>query len=368
MSAAVSLPLPQPAGCDFGFIGHIEGWHQGVRYLSLLAPNNPRRPTQRDVEQLWSYFPARTVFRISATSPARKTPVSGVYVDAFISPSELSGEFVLKNLAKVKAAAERCIAEGAKVTSLGGFSSIVLEGDAYGLKLENPCAFTTGNTLTAALIAKNVERACALRGKRLDRVKLLVIGSTGDIGSACVAYFKHKVGALFLCARNQQRLAQQAAELAAEGVACAATSDLDAIARSADVIIAVASVAKPTFLVEGREDDVIVCDAGYPKNFSPSVEAKRQNVFYGGLGLLEQGFTSSPTFLPQCLGFVDPRIAHGCLLEGMLLAMEDRYESYSVGRGNITVERIDEMWSMAQKHGLRPSPLFNLAGPWDEQP
>jgi fatty aldehyde-generating acyl-ACP reductase len=62
--------------------------------------------------------------------------------------------------------------------------------------------------------------------------------------------------------------------------------------------------------------------------------------------------------------FPDPRIAHGCMIEAALLAFEGRYEGFSNGRGNITADKIDEMWSLACRHGIQVAPLFNRDGVW----
>ena len=59
-------------------------------------------------------------------------------------------------------------------------------------------------------------------------------------------------------------------------------------------------------------------------------------------------------------------VTHGCLLEGILLAMEKRFEPFSGGRGRITPQRIQEIWEIAQKHGIGLPPLFNRDGPVEE--
>ena len=62
-----------------------------------------------------------------------------------------------------------------------------------------------------------------------------------------------------------------------------------------------------------------------------------------------------------------PHTAHGCLLESMLLAWENQFESFSNGRGQITPLRMETMWTLAQKHGIEVSPFFNHHGLWSSQ-
>jgi predicted amino acid dehydrogenase len=50
-----------------------------------------------------------------------------------------------------------------------------------------------------------------------------------------------------------------------------------------------------------------------------------------------------------------PKTAYACMAETMILALEERYESYTLGR-DLTVEQAKEMAALGQKHG------FQLAG------
>jgi hypothetical protein len=58
-----------------------------------------------------------------------------------------------------------------------------------------------------------------------------------------------------------------------------------------------------------------------------------------------------------------PDVAHGCLLEGMTLALARRFEPFSQGRGFITRERVAEIEAIAALHGIHLAPLFNADGP-----
>ena len=56
-------------------------------------------------------------------------------------------------------------------------------------------------------------------------------------------------------------------------------------------------------------------------------------------------------------------MVHGCLLEGMALALEDRFEPFSQGRGRITPECVEEIQTIAARHGIYLAPLYNSDGP-----
>jgi fatty aldehyde-generating acyl-ACP reductase len=56
-------------------------------------------------------------------------------------------------------------------------------------------------------------------------------------------------------------------------------------------------------------------------------------------------------------------VVHGCLLEGMALALEGRFEPFSRGRGFITRERVEEIEAIAACHGIYLAPFYNADGP-----
>ncbi len=111
----------------------------------------------------------------------------------------------------------------------------------------------------------------------------------------------------------------------------------------ADVVICAASLASPSLLLGRIAPDALVCDAGYPKNLSPSAEMPGATVFFGGLGQITGGLRFTPDFHGVLNRHPFPDVVHGCLLEGMALALEGRFEPFSQGRGFITPERVEEI-------------------------
>ena len=122
----------------------------------------------------------------------------GLYIDSFIPPDRLDAACVRENIARVRAAAAYAIKAGAKIVSLGGFSSILIEGNFDQLPPGHDTVFTTGNTLTVAFIVQGIEKMCALQGRDLRRSTLLVVGATGDVGSGCVRCLAPKVRRVLL--------------------------------------------------------------------------------------------------------------------------------------------------------------------------
>jgi predicted amino acid dehydrogenase len=357
----------------FALIGHLDTWRKTAAVVRALRGGIGRPISERDVREIVPFLPPRTVCRVRVYSAdGSGTRAEGVYVDAFLSPEGLcdGGGSLREKLRRIREAADCARREGASVAALGGFSSIVLEGRVELLPSHEELAFTTGNTLTVAYIVKAIERASALAGRPLESASVLVLGATGDVGSGCARYLAGRVGSLLLCARNASRLRrlERALTSASEPArtAVSVSTDPEELLAEADFIVAAASLAAPRFSLRSVRPDAIVCDAGYPRNVladrSAGAPGPGPIVFFGGMGQALGGLELVPDLLSVLAPHPAPHVVQGCLLEGMLLALEGRSESYSRGRGRIQPDRVDEIWALAGKHGFALAPFFDDEG------
>jgi predicted amino acid dehydrogenase len=219
--------------------------------------------------------------------------------------------------------------------------------------------------LTVALIVRGIERALALAGRTLAESRILIVGATGDVGSGCARSLAPHVGELLLFARNIARLTSMQNELRRGGTHATASIALEESAAHADVVLCAASLPAPALLLESLPPHAIVCDAGYPKNVLDRADGPV--VFFGGLGRVSAGFEMTPDLEGVLNRHPYAHVAHGCLLEGMVLGLEQRFESFSRGRGAITPERVAEMWTMAERHGIELAPLHDAHGCVEEK-
>jgi predicted amino acid dehydrogenase len=91
-------------------------------------------------------------------------------------------------------------------------------------------------------------------------------------------------------------------------------------------------------------------------------------VFFGGLGQSDAGMTFEPDVHRVLHHHPFPNVGQGCVMEGMVLALERRFEPFSQGRGFITPERVHEIETIAARHGIHLAPLYNAQGPIEEIP
>ncbi|MGI6575760.1 MAG: shikimate dehydrogenase [bacterium] len=261
---------------------------------------------------------------------------------------ELPEEFVLKRIIQAGKKAEQL---GAKIVGLGAFTSVV--GDAGITVARNlDIAVTTGNSYTVATAIAGTKLAAREMEIDLNSAQVAVIGATGAIGSTCARILAREVRYLTLFGRDQSKLKRTADLIYKEvGLAVKISTNLPDTLAAADIIITVSGAADAIIMPEQLKSGAIVCDVARPRDVSVRVAKERDDVlvFEGGVVKVPNGTNFNFNF-----GF-PPGTAYACMAETMLLALEGRYECFTLGR-DLTVAQVDEISTIADKHG------FTLAG------
>lgn len=349
------------AGLDFAAIGHQDSWQNVSAFINAIRGNEREKLTVEKIRDIFSFIPPRDLFRVKVRSKTG-AEINGVYIETFIDPDKLDVASLRTNIHKVMQAISSAKKMGARIVALGGFTSIVLEGNLDTFSTGGS-KFTTGNTLTAAYIVKGIEKAALQQGRNLNESNVLIVGATGDIGMACVNFLKNKTGKLFLNARNNQRLEKLAQGLANENIPVKHSTCLQELLPDADIIISAASSSG--IQLGDFKENVLICDAGYPKNLETKIENNGAvRSFHGGMGQVSEGFAFDPDYSNTIYRYAAPYIIHGCLLEAMVLAFEKRFENYSAGKGNITADKMEEIYTLSLKHGIDVAPFYNASGLW----
>jgi len=257
-------------------------------------------------------------------------------------------EFVYRRLVQCGRLAQRL---GAGILGLGAFTKVV--GDAGATVAERlPIAVTTGNSYTAASAVEGALLAAARMGIDLPQAHALVIGATGAVGAVCSQLLALNVGTLTLAARTAGRLEALADRLRAvrgDGHAgVRVTTDVHRAVAEADLILTVSSATDVLIQPEELRPGAVVCDVARPRNVSRLVYQRRDDVL-----VIDGGVIQVPGEVRFGLDFgFPPRTCEACMAETMVLALEGRYEDYTVGR-DITLERVREIEALARRHGFR---------------
>ena len=261
---------------------------------------------------------------------------------------ELPEEFVIDRIVETGKIAQEL---GAKILGLGAFTSIV--GDA-GITIAERLniAVTSGNSYTVATALEGTREAACLMGKDLQDAEVAIVGASGSIGSACARILSREVRHINLIARRIGPLEELAQELNGQGAATfSVSSDVKSSLHKADVVIAVTSAVD--FIIDPADlkSGAVVCDVARPRNVSRNVSALRNDVL-----VIEGGVIRVPGNADFRFNFgFPPHTCFACMAETMILALEGRYENYTLGR-NLDPAQIDTISVLAKKHG------FTLAG------
>ena len=261
---------------------------------------------------------------------------------------ELPEEFVIDRIVETGKIAEEL---GAKILGLGAFTSIV--GDAGVTIAERlNIAVTSGNSYTVATALEGTREAARLMGKDLRDAEVAIVGASGSIGSACARILSREVRHINLIARRIAPLEELAQELNGHGAATfSVSSDVKSCLHKADVVIAVTSAVD--FIIDPADlkSGAVVCDVARPRNVSRNVSAQRNDVL-----VIEGGVIHVPGNVDFHFNFgFPPQTCFACMAETMILALEGRYENFTLGR-NLVPSQIDTISGLAKQHG------FTLAG------
>jgi len=239
---------------------------------------------------------------------------------------------------------------GAKIIGLGAHTSVVGDGGIT-IAQNSTVAVTTGNSFTVATGIEGSIRAAEMMGIDPSEAHAAVVGAAGSIGWTCAQVLARTCSALTMVDLSRERLDDLAGQLAGAKAVVNTTTDIESGIRDADIVItvssAVDSIIEPHYIKRGA----VVCDIARPRDVSARVVQQRNDVL-----VIEGGVVEVPGNVDFNFDFgFPPRMAYACMSETMMLALEGRCESFTLGK-TVSLEQVNETNRLAAKHG------FKLAG------
>lgn len=329
----------------FAFIIHpIDPKRDVSRKFPLLG----RLLTVQQINFFSTFFPPVYISEITGIrSAATGKEIKGWFVACPYTPQrmlELPERTVYRKIIETGRMAQKL---GARVLGLGAFTSVV--GDA-GMTIAKALSIpvTTGDSYTVAVAVEAVREAARVMAISLPRATAAVVGATGAIGAVAAEMIARDVGRLWLIGRRtaalealRERLAPQAA------VQIHIANDMRAL-READLILAVTSAIEAVIEPEHLKPGAVVCDVARPRDVSARVAAVRDDVL-----VIDGGMVAVPGAVDFHFNFgFPPGMAYACMAETMVLALEGRWESYTLGK-NLSVAQVEEIARLADKHGFK---------------
>lgn len=347
--------LPPPASQDapvnrYAFVIHplgVEYINRHFRWTRLLPDSL--------VETFAARMPPMFISRIKGgRSPSTGQRIEGLLFSIGATPRQIMGRaerFTYAQLNRIARTAERM---GASIMGLGAFTKVV--GDAgITVAREANIPVTSGNSLTVVATLESAKQAMKKMGNEdLTRGRVMIVGATGAIGSVCSRLVAQATRDVVLVSIEPDRLEalQRTIESETPGarVVTALTSD-DLIGDCDVIITATSAFAQRILDISKCKPGAVICDVALPPDITSDEAAVRPDVL-----AIESGEVVIPG--PVDFGYnigLPPGTAYACLAEAALLAMEGRFECYTLGR-NIDMHRVKEMYRLFKKHG------FQIAG------
>ena len=307
------------------------------------------------LRKIMEWMPSYAAVHVTGVRAPDGRETEGWFVAAPLLPQQLV-EFPREEVySRVVRAIEIGAALGAQVAGLGAFTAVV--GDA-GITINDrsPIPVTTGNSLTIAAGVASLFRGAQEMGLDPASSTAVVIGATGSIGSACVRMIAPKVERIVLVSRNETRLRKFHRDVAGE-LACASeyTTDVSSAVRRAQLILTATTSTQDVVEPEDLQSGAVICELSLPHDVSRRVARERPDVLViEGGNMVVPGNPRFERVREPGTEFdlnLPPGTALACMSETMILALEGRFEPFTLGRG-IELEKVIQIQSMATRCGF----------------
>ncbi len=331
----------------FAFIIHpIDPKRDVSRKFPLLG----RMLSEKQIDFFSTFFPPVYISEIDGiTSQATGKEVKGWFIACPYTPRrmlDLPEQTVYRKIIQTGRLAEKL---GANILGLGAFTSVV--GDA-GVTIANALdvPVTTGDSFTVSMAVDAIREAAKVMDIPLGTATAAVVGATGAIGQVCAELLADDVERLYLIGRRTDALHELCERLSVHARAELIPSTTMDVLAQAQLILTVTSNIHDVIRPEHLQPGSVVCDVARPRDVSAMVAAARDDILVIDGGMVD---VPGPVDFHFNFGF-PPGKAYACMAETFALALEGRFEDYTLGK-HLTRTRVEEIDHMAKKHGFRLS-------------
>ncbi|MGC8120438.1 dehydrogenase [Marinobacter sp. VGCF2001] len=321
------------------------------------------------VEKAVAYTPPFIYSKVSGIKSPTGDEVEGWLITVGGTPKEIMAHDPEFTYSRLLAAAKLAKKLGAQIMGLGAFTKVV--GDA-GITVAKraPLPITTGNSYSASGAlwaahdaARKVGRvSIGQSGKMAGNA--MVVGATGAIGSVCARLLAKAVDEIYLVAPEAAKLLalKESIELETPGakVHVAATTDRD-LSDMDMVVTATSGAGKRILDIMRVKPGCVITDVARPLDIPAEDVAKRPDVL-----VIESGEIQLPGEVRMKDIGLPKGIAYACLAETIVLALEARFENFTLGR-NIEWEKVREIYKLGLKHGMELAAVSGVNGVFTEE-
>ncbi|MBK7002802.1 MAG: hypothetical protein IPH35_23515 [Rhodoferax sp.] len=322
----------------FAFVIHplSQEYFKKVKPIELLSQVSPP-VMMNSLEKIMAYAPPFVYSKVTGIESPTGVKAEGWLISVGGTPKEImrhDPEFTYRRLLDAAAMAKRL---GAQIMGLGAFTKVV--GDA-GVTVAKRASLpiTTGNSYSAsgALWAAHdaLLRMRLLpkpKGKERVQCKGMVVGATGAIGSVCAPDGPCRGRGLHGVARDRQVARTRGESILKESpdakIFLSAQADKDIADMDIDRHLATSGAGKKCLDIMKVKPGCVITDVARPLDLPASEVAKRPDVL-----VIESGEIQLPGDVQMKNIGLPKGLAYACLAETIVLALEGRFENFTVGR------------------------------------
>jgi hypothetical protein len=200
------------------------------------------------------------------------------------------------------------------------------------------------------------------RGQRV-RFKAMVVGATGAIGSVCARLLAMVAEELYMVSPETAKLLSLKESIRKETpdakLFLSSRADKD-IADMDMIVTATSGAGKKILDIMKVKPGCVITDVARPLDLPPEEVAKRPDVL-----VIESGEIMLPGKVSMKNIGLPRNVAYACLAETIVLALEGRFENFTVGR-NIEWEKVREIYKMGLTHGMKLAAISGVNGPFTD--
>ncbi len=349
----------------FAFVIHplSQEYFRNVKALDAVADVTPGI-FMDGVEKLMAHAPPFVYSHVTGITSPTGAEVEGWLITVGGTPKELMAHDPEFTYSRLLAAADMAQKMGAQIMGLGAFTKVV--GDAgVTVAKRAPLPITTGNSYSASgalWAAHDAVRRLGIAevdAKGHIKGKAMVVGATGAIGSVCARLLAMAADELWLVSIEPAKLLALKADIERESPRATIHVGANADEHIADmdvIVTATSGAGKKVLDIMKVKPGAVITDVARPLDLSAEDVAKRPDVL-----VIESGEIELPGD-PHMKGIGLPKgVAYACLAETIVLALEGRYETFTVGR-NIEWEKVKEIYRLGLKHGMKLAAISGVNG------
>ncbi len=339
-----------------------------VQPFATIQKVSPR-PVMDVVEKAVAYMPPMMHSRVTGVVSPTGDEAEGWLITVGGTPKELMSHSPEFTYARLLAAADKAKGLGAQIMGLGAFTKVV--GDAgVTVAKQAPLPITTGNSYSASGALWAAHDAL----KRLDlaerdeqgriKGKAMVVGATGAIGSVCARLLALASDDLYLISPETAKLLALKHEIEKDhprATLHVAATPGEFLPEMDMIVTATSGAGKKVLDITAVKPGCVITDVARPLDLSAEDVAKRPDVL-----VIESGEIELPGDVRMGNIGLPRGVAYACLAETIALALEGRYETFTVGR-NIEWEKVKEIYQIGLKHGMKLAAISGVHGVYSEE-